>query len=82
MILDINMKVKVHSSNGDTDYFETVAGVLQGVTLDAYLFIICLDYAIRISIDKIKHNGFKLKKKKKTDDTPHKQLRTWSTPMT
>ena len=29
-----------------------------------YLFIICLDYVLRTSIDKIKENGFKLKKKR------------------
>ena len=28
---------------GNTDYFDIVAGVLQGETLTPYLFIICLD---------------------------------------
>ena len=37
------MKVKFHSLDGDTDYFNNVAGVLQGDTLAPYLFIICLD---------------------------------------
>ena len=32
--------------------------------LDPYLFIICLDYALRTSIDKIKENGFELTKKR------------------
>ena len=32
MMLYKNMKVKVHSPNGDTDYFKFVAGVLQGDT--------------------------------------------------
>ena len=35
-----NMKVKVHSPNGDTDFLDIVASVLQGDTLDPYLFII------------------------------------------
>ena len=48
----------------DTDYFDIVAGVLQGDTLASYLFIICLDYVLRISIDKIKGNGFELTKKR------------------
>ena len=39
-----------------------VAGVLQGDTLAPYLFIICLDYVHRISIDKIKENNFELTK--------------------
>ena len=40
-----------------------VAGALQGDTLALYLFIICLDYVLRTSIDKTKENGFKLTKK-------------------
>ena len=39
-----------------------VAGVLQGDTLALYLFIICLDYVLRTSIDKIRENGFELTK--------------------
>ena len=63
MILYRNIKVKVRSQDGDTDNFDIVAGVLQGDTLAQYLFIIWLDYVLRTSIDKIKENGFKLKKK-------------------
>ena len=61
MILYRNTKVKVHSPDGDTDYFDIIAGVLQGDTLAPYLFIICLDYVTRTSIDK---NGFELTKKR------------------
>ena len=50
--------------DGDTDYFDIVAGVLQGDTLAPYLFIICLDYVLRTSIDESKENGFKLTKKR------------------
>ena len=63
-ILYRNIKVKVRSPDGDTEYFNIVAGVLQGDTLAPYLFIICLDYVLRTSIDKIKENGFELTKKK------------------
>ena len=59
-----NTKVKVCSPDGDTDYFDIVAGVLQGDTLAPYLFIICLDYILRTSIDKIKENSFKLTKER------------------
>ena len=59
-----NTKVKVHSQDGDTDNFDIVAGVLQGDTLAPYLFIICLDYVLRTSIDKMKENGFKLTKER------------------
>ena len=42
---------------GDTDFFKIVTGVLQGDTLAPYMFITCLDYIIRKSIDLIKENG-------------------------
>ena len=63
-ILYRNTKVKVRSPDGDTEYFDIVAGVLQGDTLAPYLFIICLDYVLRKSIDKIRENGFELTKKR------------------
>ena len=59
-ILYKNTKVKVRSPDGDTEYFDIVAGD----TLAPYLFIICLDYVLRTSIDKIKENGFELTKKR------------------
>ena len=46
------------------NYRGIVAGVLQGDTLAPYLFIICLDYVLRTSINKIKENGFKLTKER------------------
>ena len=64
MMLYRNIKVKVHSPDGDTDHFDIVAGALQGDTLSPYHFIICLDYVLRTSIDKIKENGFKLTKER------------------
>ena len=56
--------MKVRSPDGDTEYFDIVAGVLQGDTLVPYLFIICLDYVLTTSIDKIEENGFELTKKR------------------
>ena len=38
----------------DKYYFDIVAVVLQGVRLSPYLFIICLDYVLRMSIDFMK----------------------------
>ena len=64
MMLYRNMKVKVRFPDGDTDYFYIVAGVLQGDTLASYLFIICPDYVLRTSIDKMKDNGLKLTKER------------------
>ena len=63
-ILYRNTKVKVRSPDGDTEYFNIVAGVLQGDTLAPYLFIICLDNVLRASIDKIRENGFELTKRR------------------
>ena len=64
MILYRNIKVKVQSPDGDTEYFDIVAGILQGDTLAPYLFIICLDYVLRTSINKIRENCFELTKKR------------------
>ena len=63
-ILYRNTKVKVRSPDRDTEYFDIVAGVLQGDTLAPYLFIICQDYVLRTSLDKIRENGFELTKKR------------------
>ena len=62
MMLYKNTKVKVHSLDGDTDFFDIVVGGLQGDTLVPYLFIICLDYLIQTSIDLMKENGLTLEK--------------------
>ena len=50
MMLYKNMKIKDRSLDGDT--------------LAPYLFIICLDYELGTSIDKMKDNGFKLAKER------------------
>ena len=59
MMLYRNTKVKVRFPDRDTDYFDIVAGVVQGDTLVAHHFII---YVLGTSIDKMKDNGFKLTK--------------------
>ena len=64
MMLSRNTKVKVRSPDEDTDYFDSVAGVLHGDTLAPYFFIVRLDYVLRTSIDKIKENGFTLTKER------------------
>ena len=63
-ILYRKTKVKVRSPDGDTEYCIIVARVLQEDMLAPYLFIICLDYVLRTSIDKIRENGYKLTKKR------------------
>ena len=57
----------------ETDFFDIVAGVLQGDTLAPYVFIICLDYILRMSIYLMKETGCTLKKQE-ADNTPLKWL--------
>ena len=64
MMLYRNTKVKVHSSDGDTEHFDIVANVLQEDILVSYLFIIYPDNVLKMSIDKMKDNGFKLTKER------------------
>jgi len=54
-------KAKVVSPDGDTDLFDILAGVLQGDTLAPFLFILVLDYVLRISVDSLNNKGLKLK---------------------
>ena len=60
VILYGGAKVEVRSLDGDTECFDIVAGVLRGDTLAPCLFVICLDYILRASIDRIGENGFGL----------------------
>ena len=45
------LRAKVVSPDGDTEYFNILAGVMQGDTLAPFLFVIVLDYALRMAID-------------------------------
>ena len=65
MMLYKNSKVKVFSLDGNIEFFDIVAGVLQENTLAPYLLIILLDYVLWVSTDLMKENGFTLKKGKK-----------------
>ena len=73
MMLYKNTKVKVRSSDGDTDFFNIAADVLQGDTLVPYLFIICLDLILRMLIDLTKEDGFTLENQE-ADDTTHELI--------
>ena len=41
----------------ETEFFDVLAGMLEGDTLAPFLFVICLDYVLRISIDKCNECG-------------------------
>ena len=59
MMLYKKKKAVVHSSDGDTNFFDIVTGDLQENILSAFLFIICQG----TSINPMKENGFTLRKK-------------------
>ena len=44
-------KPKIITQDGDTDFFQIASGILQGDTLAPYLFVIVLDYAMRMTLD-------------------------------
>ena len=48
------------STDGETPSFPIVAGILHGDTLAPFLFIIVVDYVLRISIDSISEKGYML----------------------
>ena len=73
MMLYKNTKLKVLSLDGDTDFFDIVTGVLEGDTLTPYLFNICLNYVLRMTLRWQRHEA---------EDTPDKLLRTRTTLMT
>ena len=64
MILYENTTAKVRPTDGDTDFFEILACVLQGDTIAPYLFIICLDYVLLTSIDPLNSCGRILSERK------------------
>ena len=67
----------VRTPDEDIYFFNMVARVLQGDILTLYLVIICLDYVLRMSIDLIKENFFKLKKGKKQTIPYRNYNRRW-----
>ena len=62
MILYKNTKIKVPSPDRNTDLIDIVVGVLPGDTSAQYLFLICLDYVFRTSVDLMEEKGFTLAK--------------------
>jgi len=64
--LYVSTKAKVISTDGDSEIFDILAGVLQGDTLAPFLFIIVLDYALRISVDLSNDKGIKIKAPQRT----------------
>ena len=58
--LYIKTNAKVLTPDGETEQFDILAGVLQGDTLAPFLFILVLDYFLRISLDSNNNLGLLL----------------------
>ena len=64
MMLYMNTCSMVRSPDGDTQFFEITTGVLQGDTIAPFLFIICSEYVLKLSIDCSSNFVFTLKKRR------------------
>ena len=53
-------QASVITPDGETNFFHIEAGVLQGDTLAPFLFIIVLDYVLRLSLDTINDKGLQI----------------------
>ena len=60
LILYRNTKSMVRSPDEDAGFVYILVVVLQGDTLARFLFVICLDYVLRISVDKCNEYGLTL----------------------
>ena len=54
------------TTDGETPPFSINAGILQGDTLAPFLFIIVVDYVLRMSVDSISSKGFEIKPRRST----------------
>ena len=64
MILYKKTRSMVRSPNDDTTFFEIITGILQSDTLAPFLFIICLNYILKNSLDCNRELGFTISKSK------------------
>ena len=60
-VLYTNTSSTILSTDGETPTFSIHAGILQGDTLAPFLFIIVVDYVLRMSVDTISSKGFEIK---------------------
>ena len=60
-LLYTNNTSTVLSPDGETAPIDIKAGILQGDTLAPFLFIIVVDYILRMSLDQSKQKGIEIK---------------------
>ena len=56
-----NTSATIISPDGETESFNISAGVLQGDTLAPFLFVVVLDYVLRLSLDSMNEKGMMIK---------------------
>ena len=71
MMLHKNTIVIIRLSNDGTDFLYIIAKV-ELETLSPYLFIVSIDYVLRMLVDLTKENGLSLKQKGKKQTTSRK----------
>ena len=59
-VLYTNTKATILTPDGETPSFPIKAGILQRDTLAPFLYIIVVDYILRMSIDTINDKGFQI----------------------
>ena len=59
-VLYTNTAATILTPDGESDPFSILAGILQGDTLAPFLFIIVVDYVLRMSVDKINSKGLQI----------------------
>ena len=77
MILYKNTKVNIFSPDGDTDFFDIAAGILQGDILGLYLPRLHTS-----NVNRSNERKWLYTKRQEADDTLHKLSRTQTTQMT
>ena len=55
-----NTEATVITPDGETEFFEITASILQGDTLAPFIFIIVLDYALGLSLDNLNDRGLQI----------------------
>ena len=59
--LYMNTEATFITPDGETEFFKISTGVLQGDTLAPFIFIIVLDYVLRLSLDPLNNRGLQIR---------------------
>ena len=70
-VLYTNTSATVLSPDGETEPFNILAGILQGDTLAPFLFVIIVDYVLRVSVDKSNDKGIEIQPRRSSRYPAH-----------